>query len=398
MTWALKRTGELADDVESPGSARGYARVVVLELRNGGPMRPKSLCLVFLLLLAPGLHSQEDDARLVDPSLNLAENLHLNAQAEALLMTIDATLQRHSPALPEPGERRLALLTLDAVLHDEYAPSRPPVQAFLQRRIARAVEQIASTRVSAGARIWKLYNHGFVIRTASVTFAFDLVSARNVRSDGFRIPNELIAQLAEQCDALFISHRHRDHADETVARAFLERGKPVVAPPEVWQGRPIHATLTHLKRVAHEEQIVSVQGGAQHLRVVCYPGHQGASIENNVPLVFTPENLSFGHFGDQSNSDDFAWIDRVKDHYKVDVLLPNCWTTDIVRAVAGFDPAVVITGHENEMGHTIDHREPYWLTYKRRSGSARFGGDPDVGYETPLLLMTWGESYHYEQR
>jgi hypothetical protein len=48
------------------------------------------------------------------------------------------------------------------------------------------------------------------------------------------------------------------------------------------------------------------------------------------------------------------------------------------------------------MGHTIDHREPYWLTYQRRSGSARFGGDPDVGYETPLVLMTWGESYHYE--
>ena len=359
-------------------------------------MRSPCLPVVFLLLLAPGLHGQEHDPRLVDPSLNLAENRHLDAQAEALLTTIDATLQRHIPALPEPAERRLALLTLDAVLHDEHAPSRPPVQAFLERRIAGAVEQIASTRVRSGARVWKLYNHGFVVRTASVTFAFDLVSARNVGSDGFRIPDELIEQLAEQCDALFISHRHHDHADELVAQAFLDRGKPVVAPPEVWQDRPIHARLTHLKRVPHEQQPLPVQGGAQQLRVVCYPGHQGASIENNVSLVFTPENLSFGQFGDQSNSDDFAWIDAVKDHHEVDVLLPNCWTTDIVRAVDGFDPAVVITGHENEMGHTIDHREPYWLTYERRSGSARFGGDPDVGYQAPLVLMTWGESYHYE--
>jgi L-ascorbate metabolism protein UlaG (beta-lactamase superfamily) len=361
-------------------------------------MKPKPLCTVLLFLLAPVLPGQELDPRLVDPLLNLAENQHLNAQAEALLTAIDATLQRHIPALPEPGERRLALLTLDAVLHDEYAPSRPPVQAFLGRRIARAVEHIASTRVRSGARIWKLYNHGFVVRTASVTFAFDLVSARNVRADGFRVPDELIERLAEECDALFVSHRHPDHADESVARAFLDRGKPVVAPPEVWQERPIHARLTHLERVAHEEQVLSVQGGAQQLRVVCYPGHQGASIENNVPLVFTPENLSFGHFGDQSNSDDFAWIDGVKTRHEVDVLLPNCWTTDIVRAVAGFDPAVVVTGHENEMGHTIDHREPYWLTYQRRSGSARFGGDPDVGYEIPLVLMTWGESYHYEPR
>jgi hypothetical protein len=325
-------------------------------------MKPKPLCTVLLFLLAPVLPGQELDPRLVDPSLNLAENQHLNAQAEALLTAIDATLQRHIPALPEPGERRLALLTLDAVLHDEYAPSRPPVQAFLGRRIARAVEHIASTRVRSGARIWKLYNHGFVVRTASVTFAFDLVSARNVRADGFRVPDELIERLAEECDALFVSHRHPDHADESVARAFLDRGKPVVAPPEVWQERPIHARLTHLERVAHQEQVLS------------------------------------GHFGDQSNSDDFAWIDGVKTRHEVDVLLPNCWTTDIVRAVAGFDPAVVVTGHENEMGHTIDHREPYWLTYQRRSGSARFGGDPDVGYEIPLVLMTWGESYHYEPR
>ncbi len=125
-------------------------------------MKPKSLCPVFLLLLAPGLHSQEQDPRLVDPSLNLAENQHLNAQAEALLLTIDATLQRHLPALPESGERRLALLTLDAVLHDEYAPARPPVQDFLERRIApvppasagiaAAREQDLEGRLVGGAR------------------------------------------------------------------------------------------------------------------------------------------------------------------------------------------------------------------------------------------------------
>ena len=362
-------------------------------------MNPKLSCPVLLvLLLAPSLRCQERVPPLIDPSLNLAENLHLNSQAEALLATVDATLRRHSPALPEPAARRLALLTLDAVLHDEYAPARPPVQAFFKQRIARAVEEIEKAQVRTGAQIWKLYNHGFVARSASVTFAFDLVSAQNVRSEGFRIPDGLIARLADACDALFISHRHRDHADEFVARAFLDHGKPVVAPPEVWRERPIHAEITHLQRTAHELQSLPVQGGARQLRVVCYPGHQGGSIENNVPLVFTPEGLSFAQFGDQSNSDDFVWIDVVKEQYEVDVLLPNCWTTDIVRAVKGFDPAVVITGHENEMGHTIDHREPYWLSYQRRSGSARFGGDPEVGYQTPLVLMTWGESYHYERR
>ena len=58
-------------------------------------------------------------------------------------------------------------------------------------------------------------------------------------------------------------------------------------------------------------------------------------------------------------------------------------------------PELVITGHENEMGHAIDHREPYWLTYQRKVGSDRFGGSRLIGYDVPLLVMTWGEAYHY---
>jgi hypothetical protein len=127
-----------------------------------------------------------------------------------------------------------------------------------------------------------------------------------------------------------------------------------------------------------------------------YPGHQGEHIENNVPLIKTPGEMTFVHMGDQSNALDFSWIDEVHKHFEVDVLLPNCWTTDIVRVTRGFNPAVVITGHENELGHSIDHREPYWLSYQRREGSDRFGGSRDVGYDTPLILMTWGESFHYD--
>ncbi|MBT7098935.1 hypothetical protein HN937_16270, partial [Candidatus Poribacteria bacterium] len=113
-------------------------------------------------------------------------------------------------------------------------------------------------------------------------------------------------------------------------------------------------------------------------------------------LVTTPEGMGFMQTGDQSDPRAFSWIDDVADNHRVDVLMPNCWTTDIVRVVDGTRPAVVITGHENEMGHTIDHREPYWLTYERQTGSDRFGGSSDVGYDTPLVLMTWGESFHFE--
>jgi L-ascorbate metabolism protein UlaG (beta-lactamase superfamily) len=296
----------------------------------------------------------------------------------------------------ETEVRRSALLLLDGVFHDVYAPYRKPVREFLKTRFACAVDEIERTEVSEGARIWKLYNHGFVIRTRSVTIAFDLISLKDAGIEGFSVEDEDMSRLIDQCDVLFISHYHSDHAEEPVARAFIGQGKPVVAPAGVWKDKSIHRQITHMEREAHTIQSLPVKHGKQNLSVVVYPGHQGPDIENNVILVITPEGLSFSQTGDQSNDDDFQWIDAIGSHHRVDVLMPNCWTTDIVRVARGFQPALIITGHENEMGHTIDHREPYWLTYQRRVGSERFGGTLGIGYDTPLILMTWGESCDYK--
>ena len=40
--------------------------------------------------------------------------------------------------------------------------------------------------------------------------------------------------------------------------------------------------------------------------------------------------------------------------------------------------------HENEMGHSIDHREPFWLTYQKMEKINK-----------PSLIMGWGEWYLY---
>lgn len=329
--------------------------------------------------------------------MNDDENGFMEQQAAALLAAAGETFARVPPALPEPPERRLALLLLDGVLHEEAAATRAAVQAFHKDRIAAATADIERTTVTDGARVWKLYDLGFVVRTPSVTFAFDLVRGVHVADGAFAVDDAVMERLAEECDVMFISHRHVDHADPVVAEAFLSRGKVVVAPPTLWEGEPIHARITHLNREAHAQQMLPVQGGELDLRVVIYPGFQGGddSTPNNVTLVTTPKGIGFMQTGDQSDPRAFTWIDEIAEHHRVDVLMPNCWTTDIARVARGVRPSLIITGHENEMGHTIDHREPYWLTYQRQTGSARFGGDPKVGYDTPLLLMTWGESFSY---
>ena len=353
--------------------------------------------LVLITISCNTQKNQPGSSVLIDATLNEEQNQFMDNQAEALLSQANEVFSDYPPDWPEPPARRSALLLLDGVFHDVYAPQRPPVQLFFKTRMRKAVEEIEQTEIANGARIWKLYDHGFVIRTKSTTIGFDLIRGLSARAEGFPIGQDYMDRLIKQCDVLFISHYHGDHAEEWVAQSFIDQGKPVVAPSQVWKDKPINKLITHLERVPHTVQTLPVQGGKQTLEVIVYPGHQGENIENNVSLVKTPEGPSFSHMGDQYNSDDFEWIDEVGNNHVVDVLMPNCWTTDIVRVAKGFNPALVITGHENEMGHTIDHREPYWLTYQRREGSDRFGGSSEVGYDTPLILMTWGESYHYKR-
>lgn len=350
--------------------------------------------MIFLVLIQINI-AVGQDIEPVDPSMNEIEDHYLNRQAETFLNEISTTIKKIPPQYPVPKDRELSLFLLDAVLHDKYAAHRPTVQRFYQTQIITALDEMQNLSVDEGAKIWKLYNMGFVVRTKSITIAFDLTSGESAESDGFTMSNDIMARIVNQCDALFISHRHRDHKDLWIAEQFINQDKPVVAPPQVWEGEPIHEKITHLKREAHTRQKLPIKNKSIELDVVVYPGHQMSSHENNVSLIFSPEGISFAHMGDQINEGnfmiDYDWIDYVKNHHKVDILLPPSWTNEIHRIVQGFDPQLVIPGHENELGHTLDDRVPYWgdaeyleLTYPELKAS-----------NYPLVLMTWGESYHY---
>jgi hypothetical protein len=254
----------------------------------------------------------------------------------------------------------------------------------------KAIADIEQTKVTEGMRIWKLYNHGFFIRTKSVSFCFDIM--RGTRSEGFPVDVSLMERLADQSDALFISHLHSDHADEVVAKLFVDRNKPVIAVEGLWSEPSEHwaKSLIYPERNEDIEHEIPVQGGKQILKVVAYPGHQG-KIDNNVHLVTTPEGYTVIQTGDQYSHEDgagsdFDWTGRIGAMHDVDVFLPNCWSRDIQRSIRGVDPKLVITGHENEMGHTVDHREDYTQTYNHLFGT-----------KYPYIVMTWGESYHYRE-
>lgn len=346
----------------------------------------------------------------INPSLGPGDDAFISRQSGGLLSEVGKTLDTTPPTIPEPRERVLALRLLDAVLHDTHSPNRMAVQDFYHARIEAAVKQIEETRVTEGMRIWKLYNHGFIVRTPSITIAFDLYRGpakfrwdgpderKVVDSPGFPISDALAERIASQCDALFISHEHRDHADPVFAEAFLKLGKPVVAPEPVLKDAPQHPRITHMKRDAHTVQTLPIHDGKVNLQVVVYPGqqYQGKGVPNNVTLVISPEGYTFAHNGDQINDpypeyqEDFKWIDAVKDHHRVDVLMTNCWSNDLLRIARGFNPQLVIPGHENELGHQMNDRVPFWGDEEHLQLNLS-----EVKAQFPTLTMTWGESFHF---
>jgi len=361
-------------------------------------MKIKHCILVFILLISCSvlMAQRYDDKKgggKPDPQLSQEDNDYLDRQAKVFLDTVQSIIAKYPPSVNESRERGLAKLLLDAVFHEHFAAFRKPVQDYFHNRVGNVIDELETTKVNTGAQIWKIYDMGFIVRTASVTIAFDLVSGITSGSADFAMNDDEKERLAKHCDALFITHRHEDHADKGIAEKFLQMGKPVFAPEQVWKNDSIFAKITHLERNANKKQAVGL--GGKKLEVVVFPGHQMKSIENNVYLVKTPEEITLAHLGDQINEGDFMidfeWIDKVAQNHKVDILMPAAWTTDIFRIAKGFNPKLVLPGHELELGHTVWDRLPFWgddeylkLNYNQLKSSAY-----------PVVVLTWGESFCY---
>lgn len=299
---------------------------------------------------------------------------YLNNQAFKMFELIDRALAENPPATGTPMLRKLALYNLDAMLHDTRYDNSEPLDQFISSRMNRVIDDLANP-VKDGMKVYKIYNEGFIARTPSATMAFDL--ARGRCQGKTLIPDSVIQQIADHCDILFLSHNHDDHVDPYVVEMFLKAGKPVVAPTDIL---PEKDGILH-KRPAgmtHKESIELPNHSNITIRI--FPGNQDL-LMNNIYVVTTPENKTFAHVGDQYNKDDMEWIVNISRHIpRPDVLVVNCWTHRMNDLINGFNPKLVVTGHENEMGHTIDHREAFWLTFEKMEKIS-----------TDSMVIGWGE-------
>ena len=307
------------------------------------------------------------------------EDAYLLKQASHMFNLVDEALTENPPVVGAPMARKLALYNLDAMLHEVKYDNTEPFCNFIDSRIGKVIEDMMSP-VKRGVKIYKIYNDGFVVRTKSANIAFDVV--RGACKGQQLLSNEQVDAIVDKCDVLFLSHNHGDHVDKYVVNRFIEAGKPVVAASEIL---PNLEGVTHYRSESEIlDKVVKLKSG-EELQVKIFPGHQSPMM-CNIYVVTTPDKYTVAHTGDQYDKNDMEWIAEIKDKApKIDALMINCWSYQIAEAIKGFDPRYVLSGHENEMGHTIDHREAFWLTFQKL--------EP---VQHDYVVMSWGEWFSFK--
>ena len=301
---------------------------------------------------------------------------YLQVQSEYAFKLVDEGLDAFPPVVGAPIERKLALYNLDALLHDTRNDNTEAFRDFVNSRVTKLLADLDKP-MKRGMRIYKIYNEAFVVRTKSVTIAFDISRCRCRGHKDPIIPTELVQKIVAKCDVMFLTHNHGDHVDSYVADLFIAAGKPVVATPNILVGK---AGVTHRRTEGEIEKFDLPLRNGKKVAVAIVPGYQGKLL-NNIYVVTTPEKYTVCHTGDMSGKANFKLIENIKNEApKIDALIINCWTGRIAKVLPYFNPRYIVTGHENEMGHTIDHREAFWLTFAKMA---------EVPYD--YVVTAWGE-------
>ncbi len=307
---------------------------------------------------------------------------YYEAQGDVMFSVIEDMLEEYPPQVGAPLGRVAALSSLDMLCHDTRYDDSPPFHSFLDGRIDHLIASLDRPS-RKGLTIYKVFNDAFIVRTRKATVAFDLCGKywKLQAVDSLRL-----SSLISHCDALFISHRDSDHADLESVMMFLSQGSPVYCPEDCF---PSNGKVTHLRREAVETLPLPIRGG-RNLDVTLIPGHQD-NLQNNVYVVEFPEGYTVAHFGDQWEGKEARPVVENAASLlgkPLDVMIADNWLMPLEETVRSFSPRLFVTGHENEMSHSVDHREAFWLSFQKLE---------NMDLPCPYLVMGWGEEFNFRK-
>ncbi len=312
-------------------------------------------------------------------SLHYARTAPPNSPASApapsdTLSVCSSELETHPPNGVNWAKRRVMLEAIDGPLNARQDDAwRRDIGALFQRQMKKALAEISESRVTHGVRIWRMYNMGFVVKSAEATIGFDI-------HPGWVFDNPMdqaqLKQLADHLDAAFVSHWHHDHSSREFLRQMLAAGKKIVL-------------LDSLARELTGENVFRIPGEENRpLRIagVEINGHTGwqfPTARNNVYVVRIG-GLLVMHQGDNTKTSLYR---KIAGEHKIDVLLGNCWAK-LSKAVEGVKPKLLVSGHENEIKHPLFLRSGYKRTFKELD---KMKLRPPWTNGPQVRVMFWGE-------
>ncbi len=314
----------------------------------------------------------DDDARRDDRHQWVDDTLRVAA----------AALRAHPPGAGDRHIRREALELLDYPLSlRRNRRWETHVRRFYRDFMDRALSELIAAEVTDGLHVWKMYNMGFVVRTRSRCIGFDV-------HPGGRVTGPLSSaqqrDLVDLLDIVFISHLHVDHLHSGFLKRLLDAGKTVVLPPTL---RPGLQRPNAIRVYAGSPTRFHAAG----VEVTCLPGWQRFIVRNNVYLV-TVDGHRVLHNGDNTRHGVYY---HLADEKPIDLVLANCWS--------GFghgdhidDAALLITGHENELGHAVSMRAPYRASYAKFD-RLHLAPEGNGGAGPDCRVLTWGESLRWRR-
>ena len=346
--------------------------------------------------------------------------LLLTTGAPAELMPLDVIeqgLTEHPPRLGGDPARAPLFEALDvwAMAPDTVywdgnaATANPDFLAYYLRRINRALDELATAQVDRGARIWKLYSSGVVVKTVDTVFAFDTVEGpfKNILKSPdddpaftFHWTPAMRARFAERVDVLLISHWHYDHTSFALVEAMLAAGKTVVVPAQLkqrWANVPWADRLTTLEPATDTpvgKLTVRSFDGVQYMEQDDDGNWVTAAnkdAQNNVVLVRASDGTTFLQNGDNRGKPFVGWLgEAVAAGWHVDVwFIPLFWPNTLLKDVEAICQPILIPVHEHELGHKPIHgvnklvsRVTGTLGQRVKDGRA--------------AAMTWGDQWRFD--
>jgi L-ascorbate metabolism protein UlaG (beta-lactamase superfamily) len=289
---------------------------------------------------------------------------------DAALGEVQAWLDTKPAVRIGDAARSNMLKKLDPVLQDENAGRTASVGKYFRARMSVLAADLETAKPATGSiYIWKLYNHGAIIRSSEETIAIDLITG----VDKMRWNPEDLKRVVQACDALIITHGHIDHADMAVAKKFITAGKKVVTPPGIWENMPNMGVVILLR-----DGSIDIGG----FKLTAFPSFQSTD-KNNVYLMEFPNGVSVMHTGDENGasiSDGGGWLAAIKKPHPVDVMIQNSWSSALQMLVDAFPPKLIIPSHEHELSHAASSRSTY---EELIANTSKLG--------VPFALMAWGE-------